>query len=67
VDGDAVPAKSLGVDGCFDNIGIISTAAIAERGKFVDVYGKPGHAAKVTKRGGTPLAKAAGKGSTLIV
>ena len=53
MDGDTVSAKALGINGCLDDIGVVATAAVAERSKFVDVYGEPGHAAKVTKRGGT--------------
>jgi hypothetical protein len=44
--GYAISAKPLGIDGCFYYIGIITTAAVAQRGKFVDVYTQLCHTQK---------------------
>jgi len=51
MDGDSVGAEPLGIYRCFYHIGVIASPAIAKGGKFVDIYGKLDHGAKVEKGG----------------
>jgi hypothetical protein len=50
VDGDAVGAKGLGVCRRLHYIRVITSAAIAQGRKFVDIYGKLSHRTKVRKK-----------------
>jgi hypothetical protein len=47
MNGNAIGAKTLGVDGRFHHVRIIPAAAVAKSGELVDIYRKPGHAAKL--------------------
>jgi hypothetical protein len=47
VDGDAVGAIELGVYGCFEDVGVVTAAAVAEGGEFIDVDGELCHGTKL--------------------